>query len=111
MQKPNYRVWQVDDLQLSTAPPRSLSYNLDIILYWDMTNFSAKGEGLWRNFAISATQHTNCLDFPFELPLVPCLYYALLSNYIILLVGADCTLDRASKDLQGIHVHKLQFTP
>ena len=32
-----------------------------------MANFSAKGEGLWRNFAISATQHPNCLDFPFKL--------------------------------------------
>ena len=50
MQKPDYRVWQVDDLQLSTARPRSLSHNLDTILYQDMANFSAKGEGLWRNF-------------------------------------------------------------
>ena len=34
MQQTDYCVWQVDDLQLSTAPPRSLSYNLDTILYY-----------------------------------------------------------------------------
>ena len=33
MQQADDCVWQVDDLQLSTAPPRSLSYNLDTVLY------------------------------------------------------------------------------
>ena len=32
MQEADDCVWQVDDLQLSTAPPRSLSYNFDIWL-------------------------------------------------------------------------------
>ena len=71
-----------------------------------------KGKRLVRNFVISTAQHPNCLDFPFYLPLVPCLYHALpSSDYMVLLVGADCTLDWVSKHLQGIRLHKLQFTP
>ena len=71
MQKTDDCVWQVDDLQLSTAPPRSLSYNLDSIIYWNMTNFSAKGKGLWRNFAILLRSTRTALTSPFSCPLCP----------------------------------------
>ena len=53
------------DLQLSTAPPRSLSDNLDTALNECVTDFRAKGKGLWGNFVISTTRHPDCLDFPY----------------------------------------------
>ena len=80
-------VWQVDDLQLSTAPPHSLSDNLDTALNECVTDFCAKGKGLWENFVISTTRHPDCLDFPFWLPLVHCLHHALPSDHTIPVVG------------------------
>ena len=69
--------------------------------------FQCKGKGLWGNFVISTAQH---LDFPFELPLVSCLYHALPSDHIVPMVGTERILDWVYKDLQGVRLHKLQFT-
>ena len=71
------------------------------------------GKHKWRGVYAEENAFAICPDmgWPPWLHMIPDMGYTLLSNYIILLVGVDCTLDWVSKDLQGIHMHKLQFTP
>ena len=72
MQQADYRVWQVDHLQLSTTSPCSFPYNPHPGFNWDMTDFRVKGEGLRWDFIIPTTWHSDCFGFPFELPFVCC---------------------------------------